>query len=86
MIFSYRGVHTSTPFDVIYSSGSHFAEAQNSTTPNQPDITTATDDAMVVIFHAATHNDINTVGAPASYTLREESLIPGTQSWSKSAQ
>ena len=78
MIEVYRGVDTSVPFDVTYSSGLHFAGDTNDTTPNQPDITTVTDGAMVVIFHAATHEDITAVGAPSNYTLREASLIPGS--------
>lgn len=73
----YSGNDTTTPFDVVYDSGSHHTAGNDDTTPTNAAITTATDGAMVVLFHAATHDDISASGVPSGYTLRDE-LVPGS--------
>jgi len=72
----YRGVDQNSPFDVTYSSGSHYSQGSNNPVPDQPDITTVTDEAMVVIFMGAGGSGITTGGAPDGYTLTQ-SLVPG---------
>jgi len=73
-IVTYRGVDTSTPFDVTYNNGNHHVSGENDAMPPNASITTATDNAMVIIWHRATHSNINVGGAPTNYTLRETSL------------
>ncbi len=45
--------------------------AQNDCNPPNPSVTISTSPACIVVFHAATHDDISSVGAPTGYTLRE---------------
>lgn len=67
MMHVFRGVDTSTPFDQTEQK----TEGTNDTTPDQPDITTQTDDAWVVCVHFSTHDDISVAGPPpTAYTVR----------------
>jgi MSHA biogenesis protein MshQ len=53
-IAAYRGVDTTTPFDVTYSSGSHYAHATDSATGGTAAaITTATNDAAVILVSSS---------------------------------
>ena len=61
----FRNVDPSTPFDVAETVLSN----QNDATPPNAAITTAHDHAGLVLFHASTHDDIDTAGAPLGYTL-----------------
>lgn len=70
MIHAYRDVDTSNPFDVAFVAGSHKDDGANDATPTNPQVTTNTDDAVVVIVHLATHDDITTATPPTNYTLR----------------
>ena len=45
--------------------------AQNDCNPPNPSVTITESPANIVVFHAATHDDISSVGAPTGYTLRE---------------
>ena len=66
----YRGVDTITP---IQDWG--FREAENDANPPNPGVNIGTTPATILVFHAATHDDISAVAAPTGYTLR-------TQVWS----
>ncbi len=44
---------------------------QNDCNPPNPEVTTTKANNRVVVFHAATHDDISSVGAPSGYTIRE---------------
>ena len=69
----YRGTDTTTP---IQDWG--FIEAQNDANPPNAPVDIGADPATIVVFHAATHDDISAVAAPTGYTLR-------TQVWSGTA-
>ncbi len=43
----------------------------NDCNPPNPSVITPAANNRVVVFHAATHDDISSVGAPSGYTLRE---------------
>ncbi len=49
-ILTFRGVDTTTPFDVVPTS-SHIATPGNTDNPSNPAITTVTDGAMVILLH-----------------------------------
>ncbi len=50
-----------------------YANAQNDANPPNPTAASIPfDDCWVVVFHAATHDDITTVAAPTGYTLRSQ--------------
>lgn len=66
---AWRGVDTSNPFDVTFSLGSHLVDGENSNNPTCPAITTATDDAVVLLAGAISADDITAAGAPTNYTL-----------------
>jgi hypothetical protein len=69
----YRGV------DDIYGILDHgFLSAQNDANPPNPQVDVDLTPATIIVFHAATHDDISTVAAPTGYTLR-------TQVWSGTA-
>ena len=76
-INAWRGVDPAAPFDVTYSKGSHSLSKTNDPTPAQASITTSTDNALIVILCAQTHDDITTVGFPSGFTSRSE-LFGGT--------
>lgn len=63
----YRGVDTVTPI-----ADSNFMEAQNDANPPNPSVTIAKSSNAVVVFHAATHDDISAVSQPTGYTLRTQ--------------
>ena len=73
----FRGVDTSTPFDVTYVKASHYTSASN--TPNLAckAITTNTDGARVLCTQNT--NDAfdtgNTCGAPTNYTVRHGAFL-----------
>lgn len=73
----FRGVDTSTPFDVTFSDATHLIAAQNNTLAACPAITTATDNAAVVLFQGLTHDDVQAAGAPSGYTMGS-GLVGGT--------
>lgn len=70
VIETFRGVDATNPFDVTYSTASHFTAGSNNSLPTNDSITTVTDGAWVVINHMATHDDITVAGAPTGYTVR----------------
>jgi hypothetical protein len=70
-ICAIRNVDTNSPFDVAYNNSNHYQDALNDSTPTPPAITTANDDAWVVVFSTVTHNDISAIAAPTNYDLRE---------------
>lgn len=65
----FRGVDSSV-FDATYQSASN----NNDATPTSPAITTTTDDACVLLFHAGWRDDITTNTAPSGYTLGENDI------------
>ncbi len=69
----YRGVDTITPF-----TDWGFSEAQNDANPPNPSVSISSLPSTIVVFHAATHDDISTVAPPTGYTLR-------TQVWAGAA-
>ena len=84
VITTYKLVDTETPFDVVYAAADHFLSGENDATPDQPDITTLNDNAMIVAIHVATHNYITAGGAPSGYTLRQDSS-PGNTYYNRAA-
>ena len=64
-----RGANTSTPEDAAVA----FSAGSDDFTPNNVDIVTATDNALVLIYHVASCADnvaaTKTAGAPSGYTL-----------------
>lgn len=60
----FRGVDTTTAFDA--TPNFQFTEGTNDTTPTNPAITSATDDACLILLHGATHDDISVAGAPST--------------------
>lgn len=72
----FRNVDTVQPFDVTFQ----FSSGQNDTTPVSPAITTVTDNAAIILFHGATHDDISVAGVPAtpSGLTLGETILGGT--------
>lgn len=72
----FRDVDTVDLFDVA----EEYNFGQNDTTPINPPISTATDNACLVLFHAATHDDITVAGLPAtpSGLALGETVLGGT--------
>jgi hypothetical protein len=68
VISTYRGVDTSTPFDVTYNNTNHYLFSENDGNPASPDITTNTDGAFVVLLLGASQR-AGDWGAPTGYTL-----------------
>jgi len=66
-ILVYRGVDTATPF-----TDWAFQWNQNDANPPNPSLTVSTTPATIVVFHAATHDDITTPAAPTGYTMRTQ--------------
>jgi hypothetical protein len=82
VIMTFRGQDLTTPWDVVYSEGSHHRALQNKASPNVDafsEITTVTDDAWVLAFEFVTHNDITSNALPSGYTLlvRDTQFDPG---------
>ncbi len=73
----YRGVDTSTPFDVVYAKGDHWDAGVDDALPTNQPIDTASNGAFVVLAHYATNNDISAGAAPTNYTIRS-ALTPGS--------
>lgn len=70
-ILNYRGVDTTTPIDVTYASGSHYVPRSNvpSTNDDVPkSITTATDNAWVLVLEWVSGNNITSNADPSGYT------------------
>lgn len=67
-IVAYSGVDTSTPLDAT----STYDGVENDATPDHPDITTATNNAMVVLFQYLIQGTISTPGAPSTYNLQAQ--------------
>ena len=65
----YRGVDTTTPFDVTYVEATHFLETLNNMLAANRAITTVNDNAWVLLLQYATRNEFGTPGAPTNYTL-----------------
>ena len=63
----YRGVDTVTPFTDFA-----FIEAQNDANPPNPSLNITSLPSTVVLFHAATHDDITSPAAPTGYTMRAQ--------------
>ena len=70
MIHTFRGINTTTPLDVAFSAGSHYATSSNTHNPTNPAITTATANSWVFIVHFHTGNTLSTPAAPSGYTIR----------------
>jgi hypothetical protein len=58
----FRGVDTIDMFDAVM----RFDAGQNDTTPINPPITSISDNAAIILFHAATHDDISVAGVPTT--------------------
>lgn len=61
----FRGVDTTTPFDIGYTS----SNGENNVNPAAPGITTLNAGTVVYTFHNFTHDDHTALGAPSGYTL-----------------
>ena len=61
----FRGVDTTTPFDVTTTSNG----GTNDETPPLPTITTVNDNCAIVVFGGQSHDDLSAFGAPSGYTL-----------------
>ncbi len=59
--------------DVAFTT-SHRSSVINTTLPTNPDITTVTDDAWVILWQFANINDMSMAGAPTNYTIRENGI------------
>jgi len=70
-ILTYRGIDTTTPWDVAFNNPLHFISRTDKAATNVDafdPITTVTDGAVVIAFEAVTHNDITSNADPAGYT------------------
>ena len=65
MLF-YSGVATGTPFN-----GPTYSNGTNDAAPPNPSVSVTSTQTRVVCFHAATHDDISSVGAPTGFTIRD---------------
>lgn len=76
----WRGVDTTTPFDVTWNQTNHWGDTANNQTGPNPAITTNTDGAMVVLGHGITTSSDSfangAAGAPSGYTLSESNGGP----------
>ncbi len=72
----FRGVDTTTPFDVAEQVNS----GSNDTTPVNPAITPVTANGCLILFHGATHDDISVAGVPTtpSGITLGETILGGT--------
>jgi len=61
----FRNVDPDTPFDVTEM----VLHNQNDPTPPNPTITTANDNAALIVLNGQTHDDITTAGAPVGFTI-----------------
>ena len=68
-IQTFRGVDTTTPFDVVYSNVGHYHHEENDNSPTPDAITTATDAAWVVLLLGGTH-EWSSGSPPTNYTQR----------------
>jgi hypothetical protein len=71
-ILTYRGIDTTTPWDVTYVEGTHRRNDQNKASTNVDAaraIDTVTDGAFVLIFEAVSHDDITSNADPSGYTV-----------------
>lgn len=75
-LISYSGVDGSTPFDVTYSNGSHYAAANNDMNAAAAAITTVSDDSMVVLLYTANGVALTGFSPPSGYGQR--SAAPGS--------
>lgn len=88
-IITYRGVDTTSPLDVVYSSGSHSQHIQNATNPSTHTynaITTATDGAWAVVTEWLSNVDVNPSANPSGYSSDHErinSIAGNIQTWHK---
>lgn len=69
---AYRGVNSTTPWDVTYSEGSHYAEHQDSPNTANPAITTATNGAWVILIQALNGDAATAASPPSNYTERSD--------------
>ena len=69
-IITFRGVDTTSPLDVAYSSSHHVARTNKATTNVDAfqNIVTVTDGAWVLALEAVTHDDITSDADPSGYT------------------
>ena len=65
----WRGVDTTTAFDVTFAAADHYTEGQNNYNLTPDPVTTVTNGAMVILAETITHDDITTAGAPTNYTI-----------------
>lgn len=66
ILLVYRGVDTNSPFtELTYANGT------NDCNPPNPAVQVDNINTRVVCFHAATHDDISSVGAPTGFTIRD---------------
>ncbi len=71
-ILAFRGVDTTTPFDVTYNNANHYAFFENDWTPTPPAITTVTNGAWVIVTASMGYSNISGFTAPTGYTERAE--------------
>lgn len=64
LLHVFRGVDTTTPFDVTHTEG----DGTNSATPTNPAITTGTANACVLLWHNNTNTEITVYGKPTAPT------------------
>jgi hypothetical protein len=68
--YTVRGIDTTTPFDVTFVEGSHYAQANNDPTGACAAVTTVTDGAWVMLLQTITLGNVTVAAAPTNYTLR----------------
>lgn len=78
VVAAFRGCDTTTPIDVSFDSAQTAAHILNTLNSPNPDITTVTDGAWVLLADSHSGNatmDITAYGAPSGYTLRASTGI-----------
>jgi len=63
----YRGTYTITPISAFA-----YANNTNDANPPNPSVSVGFTSSAMVVFHAATHDDISAVAAPTGYALRTQ--------------
>jgi hypothetical protein len=68
--YTLRGIDTTTPLDVTFAEGSHYAQATNDPVAACAAVTTVTDGAWVMLLQTVSLSNISAAAAPTNYTLR----------------
>ncbi len=75
---AYRGVDTSTPFDVTFVEATHYQQgAANTPNMTAKPITTVSNNDWVVLFYGATQSISGAAGPPSGYTTDADNLSTG---------